>query len=181
MPKLPKADPLVPKKEDPLAPDEEPRSELQSHLPSTNERLSEFFQKRADEGYPARSELSQAERLIEGKQPIAERPTMSDPTREETDAKIAAGEARTDTKFAQLDVKFAQMDGKLNLVLSKVDEMKSRFDARFDDVRSGQRAIVANIWVVGFGLGILIVAVFALFPAFFSMGEHFLVDAASHK
>jgi hypothetical protein len=91
--------------------------------------------------------------------------TMPEITREEISAKIEAAEARTDTKIARLE-------GKIDLVISKLD-----------DVRSGQRATVANIWVVGLGIMVLIVGVAALFPAFFNMGESVkdMVDQAVQK
>jgi hypothetical protein len=87
---------------------------------------------------------------------------MPDLTREEIDAKLAASEARTDTKIARLE-------GKLDLVLSKLD-----------DVRNDNRGIRANQWVIGFGLALLIVAIAALFPAFFGIGAQVkdLVDAS---
>lgn len=79
--------------------------------------------------------------------------TMTDPTREEIKAEISASEARGETKITL----FA---GKLDLVLSKLD-----------DVRQDNRTSRANQWVIGFGLAVLIVAVAALFPVFFSMGS----------
>lgn len=69
-----------------------------------------------------------------------------------TDAKIKLSEAQTETKIAR-------MEGKLDLVLSKLD-----------DVRDDYRGTRANIWVVGLGLAVLIVGVAALFPSFFGMG-----------
>jgi hypothetical protein len=68
------------------------------------------------------------------------------------DAKVAAAEARTDTKVVRLE-------GKVDLVLSKLDEL-----------RDDNRSVRANQWVIGFGLAVLIVAVAALLPVFFSMG-----------
>jgi hypothetical protein len=75
------------------------------------------------------------------------------------DAKIAAAEAHTDTKVVRLE-------GKVDLVLSRLDGMSAKFDALRDDNRSAR----ANQWVIGFGLAVLIVAVAALFPVFFSIG-----------
>jgi hypothetical protein len=75
------------------------------------------------------------------------------------DAKIAAAEARTDTKIMRLE-------GKVDLVLSNLSNMTSKFDALRDD----NRAVRANQWVIGLGLAVLIVAVAALFPVFFSIG-----------
>jgi hypothetical protein len=68
------------------------------------------------------------------------------------DAKIAAAEARTDTKIVRLE-------GKVDLVLSRLDAL-----------RDDNRAVRANQWVIGFGLAVLIVAVAALLPVFFSIG-----------
>lgn len=67
-------------------------------------------------------------------------------------AEIAAAEARTDTKIAR-------MEGKLDLVISKLD-----------DVREDNRATRANQWVIGLGLAVLIVAIATLFPVFFDVG-----------
>ncbi len=92
------------------------------------------------------------------------------PTREEMNANLRAAGAETDTKIAR-------MEGKLDLVLSKIDGLNTRFeDARADakearaTAHSDNVATRANIWVVGLGLAVLIVAVAALFPAFFGMG-----------
>ncbi len=74
-------------------------------------------------------------------------------------AKIAAAEVRTDTKVVRLE-------GKIDLVLSRLDGMSAKFDALRDDNRSAR----ANQWIIGFGLAVLIVAVAALFPVFFSIG-----------
>jgi hypothetical protein len=80
------------------------------------------------------------------------------------DAKVAAAEARADTKIARLE-------GKLDLLVSKIDE---RFDAlrdKLDALRDDNRATRANQWVIGFGLAVLIIAVAALFPVFFDLGS----------
>lgn len=75
-------------------------------------------------------------------------------------ARIAESEARTETKIARLE-------GKLDLVLSKLD-----------DVREDNRSTRANQWVIGLGLAVLIVAIAALFPVFFDLGSkvHDLID-----
>ena len=52
-----------------------------------------------------------------------------------------------------------RLEGKVDLVLSK-----------FDALRDDNRSLRANQWVIGFGLAVLIVAVAALFPVFFSIG-----------
>jgi hypothetical protein len=82
----------------------------------------------------------------------AEYTAMSSDPDDLTDAKIAASEARTETKIVR-------MEGKLDLVVSKLDSL-----------REDNRATRANQWVIGFGLAVLIVAVAALFPVFFDMG-----------
>lgn len=89
---------------------------------------------------------------------------MSDPTREEIKEAIGAAEARGETKIARLE-------GKLDLVLSKLD-----------DVRQDNRTARANQWVIGFGLALLIVAMFSAFPAFFGIGSQIrdLVHAEVH-
>jgi hypothetical protein len=84
---------------------------------------------------------------------------MAEITREEMKAEVALAEARTETKIAR-------MESKLDLVLSKLDGVNSRFD----EVRSDYRATRGNIWVGMFGLAVLIVAIAALFPVFFSIG-----------
>jgi hypothetical protein len=98
--------------------------------------------------------------------------TMADSTRDDQllDAKLGKVAAETDTKIAR-------MEGKLDLVLSKIDGLGTRFeDARADakeartTARADNAATRANIWVVGLGLAVLIVAVAALFPVFFSIG-----------
>jgi hypothetical protein len=78
---------------------------------------------------------------------------MTDPTREEIKEAIGAAEARGETKIARFE-------GKLDLVLSKLD-----------DVRQDNRTTRANQWVIAFGLALLIVAMVASFPAFFSIGS----------
>lgn len=98
-------------------------------------------------------------------QDLGKRIMPETPSREEIKAEISASEARTDTKFEKLN-------GTLSVLLS-----------RLDDVRSGQRAAIANSWVIGLGLAVLIVGVVALFPIFFGFGEHFreLINEAVQK
>jgi hypothetical protein len=89
---------------------------------------------------------------------------MTDPaSREEIDAKIAAAEARGDTKIAR-------MEGKLDLVLSTVNV---RFDAVTEQI-TGARS---NQWVIAFGLAGLFLTVVAIIvavafgmPAIYSLG-----------
>jgi hypothetical protein len=87
------------------------------------------------------------------------------------DAKIAASEARGDTKIAR-------MEGKLDLVISKIDAMNIRFDDARGDAREARAtahsdnvATRANIWLAFFGIVAVIVAIYALFPTFFDMGS----------
>lgn len=79
--------------------------------------------------------------------------TMSELTREEMKEAIGAAEARGETKIARFE-------GKLDLVLSKLD-----------DVRQDNRTTRANQWVIAFGLALLIVALVASFPSFFGIGS----------
>jgi hypothetical protein len=75
-------------------------------------------------------------------------------------AEIAAAEARTDTKIVRFE-------GKLDLVISKLDDIKENNKT----VREGQRAVIANIWVVFAGLAALIVGLVLLLPTFFDWGS----------
>ncbi len=90
---------------------------------------------------------------------------MSDLTREEMREAIAASEARGDTKIARFE-------GKLDLVLSKLD-----------DVRQDNRTTRANQWVIGLGLAALIVTIVSIFPVFFDWGSKIrdLVDKEVHS
>ncbi len=84
-----------------------------------------------------------------------------------TDAKIAAAEARTDTKIARLE-------GKVDLAVAKIDAIGERISGlseRFSGLHDDNRATRANQWVIGFGLAVLIIAVAALFPVFFDLGS----------
>jgi hypothetical protein len=84
--------------------------------------------------------------------PASKESKMSDMTREEMKAEIAASEARGETKIARFE-------GKLDLVLEKLGNVN-------ENVRSSNN----NQWVIGLGLAVLIVAMVALFPVFFGMG-----------
>lgn len=90
---------------------------------------------------------------------------MSDLTREEVKAEIAASEARGDTKIARFE-------GKLDLVLSKLE-----------DVRQDNRTTRANQWVIALGLAVLIVTIVSLLPIFFDWGSKIrdLVDKEVHS
>jgi hypothetical protein len=88
---------------------------------------------------------------------------MSDITREEIKAEIAASAARGETKIARFE-------GKLDLVLAKLDSVNTSVSDKINDVKDDVRSARANQWVIAFGLAVLIVAVAGLFPVFFGMG-----------
>lgn len=73
-----------------------------------------------------------------------------------TDAKIAAAEARTDTKLARLE-------GKIDRVLDSVETSRS-------EARDNRRAIIANVWVVFAAVAALIVGLAAVFPTVYDLG-----------
>jgi hypothetical protein len=109
--------------------------------------------------------------LLKGAEYILSRPQtgtieMTDPTREEIDAKIEASEARTDTKMAHLE-------GKIDLVISKLDSSISETRQMRADVKDDSRATRANQWVIFFGLAGIIIASLALIVAFFTLGTQF--------
>jgi hypothetical protein len=95
---------------------------------------------------------------------------MSDaPSRDEITARIEAAEARTDTKIVRIE-------GKLDLVISKID-----------DVRNDYRSIRGNIWIVFFGLAGLIVAIAIGIPSIYDFGTkirdlvHSEVQSTTHS
>jgi hypothetical protein len=75
------------------------------------------------------------------------------------DAKIAAAEARTDTKIVRLE-------GKIDLVLSKLDSISQTYK----DVREGHRSVIANIWIVFAALAAIIIGAVAAAPVIFDLG-----------
>jgi hypothetical protein len=81
---------------------------------------------------------------------------MSDPSREEIQAKIEASEARNDTKIARLE-------GKLDLVLQTLQSSR-------DEARDNRRAIIANGWVIFGALIVVIGIVITVAPAVFDLG-----------
>jgi hypothetical protein len=97
---------------------------------------------------------------------------MAEHTREEVDAKLAAAEARTDTKIARIE-------GKLDLVLEKLTNVGEQIRTTDAHGREDNRSTRANIWVVGVSLGILIAAIAALFPVFFGLGTQ-IKDMIDH-
>ncbi len=78
----------------------------------------------------------------------AENMSMTEASREETDAKLAASEARN-------DVKFAKIEGKLDLIVSEMKNVNDLMKTVREDVRS----VRANSWVIAFGLAALMVAI----------------------
>jgi Fe2+ transport system protein B len=95
--------------------------------------------------------------------PASKESNMSDMTREEMKAEIAASEARGDTKIARFE-------GKLDLVLAKLDSVNNSVTDKMKDVKDDVRSARANQWVIALGLAVLIVAVVTLFPVFFGIG-----------
>jgi hypothetical protein len=91
---------------------------------------------------------------------------MSDPTREEIQAQIAASEARGETKFARLE-------GKLDLVLSKIDNSNSHYSDLKADIADSRRSTVANVWVVFGTVVALLIGLVAAAPAIFDLGSKF--------
>ncbi|HEX8214569.1 MAG TPA: hypothetical protein VF582_03755 [Allosphingosinicella sp.] len=75
------------------------------------------------------------------------------------DSKIAASEARTDTKFAKLE-------GKLDLILERVETVKEQST----DARSEARATRRTVIGTGVSLGALLIAIFTLYTNSFNLG-----------
>jgi len=121
-----------------------PDSYPQSSSPDRN-LLGDFLSHLVIE--PNRMERSYI--LREGGSLMAER----DDIREEIKDKLALAEARTDTKITVLS-------GKIDLVISKIDSG-----------REENRGTRNNIWLVGFGLAALFIAIAVAFPVFVDMGS----------
>jgi phage-related tail fiber protein len=94
---------------------------------------------------------------------IATGAAMSNAMTEEIKDKVAAAEARTDTKIARVE-------GKLDLVLSKLADIGTQIQTSDSHRREDYRSTRANIWGIGGALAILIVAIVGLFPIFFGIG-----------
>jgi hypothetical protein len=84
---------------------------------------------------------------------------MANLTREELDAKLATMAAQTDTKIARLE-------GKLDVVIIEIRSVNDTFR----NVRDGQRAVIANIWVVFAALAAIIIGAIAAAPGIFDLG-----------
>jgi hypothetical protein len=81
---------------------------------------------------------------------------MSDPTREEIQARIDAAEARGDTKIVR-------MEGKLDLVLQTIQSSR-------EEARDNRRAIIGNLWVI-FGAVVVVIGILVtVAPVVFDMG-----------
>lgn len=88
---------------------------------------------------------------------------MPDPTREEMDAKIAASEARTDTKIARLE-------GKLDLVITKIDHVTESNRFLHKEVADSRRAVIANGWIIFAAIIAVIAILVTAGPAIFELG-----------
>lgn len=89
--------------------------------------------------------------------------SMSDLTREEIAAQIAAAEARGDTKIVRIE-------GKMDLVLLKLDASIAGSEAIRRDVKDSERSLKANAWVI-FAAIIGVVAIIATVgPLLFDLG-----------
>lgn len=91
-----------------------------------------------------------------------------------TDAKIAASEAKTDTKFAELRGEMKLMGAKLDKVLSKVDGFESRLAEQRSDIKADFRA--NRILMIGLAVSVsglmlaVVLAVFTIGNTMFSRG-----------
>lgn len=75
------------------------------------------------------------------------------------DAKIAASEARTDTKFAKLE-------GKLDLIVASLETVKGQAVDAKAEARTTRRYVVGT----GFSLGALLLGMFGLYANAFNIG-----------
>lgn len=88
---------------------------------------------------------------------------MTDRTGPEIDAKIAAAEARGDTKIARLE-------NKMDLVLSKLDASINETRQMRSDTKEDNRSTRANQIALTIGAVVIIIAVLALLPIVFGFG-----------
>jgi predicted transcriptional regulator len=94
---------------------------------------------------------------------------MSDMTREEIDAKIAASEARGDTKFAHVD-------GRLDAVIGKLDDLRLQLSEVAMDNQRTRSTVVTTVVTTGIasvlGLAALIVGLALGLPSVYSLGTN---------
>jgi hypothetical protein len=89
--------------------------------------------------------------LIVAIEAATENRIMSDPTREEIDAKLAAVEARTETRFTELNGKIDRLADSISVLRSDIADVKS--DNRYTrwtiivTVIASALAAIAALWV----------------------------------
>ena len=91
---------------------------------------------------------------------------MSVPTREEIQATIAASEARGETKLARFE-------GKLDLVLTKLDDVKEDGRNIRKEVKEDGRNTRNILITIGVSLALLIIGIVAAAPVIFDLGSRF--------
>lgn len=107
---------------------------------------------------------------------LEDEPVSSTPSSGEVDAKIAASEARSETKIVRLE-------GKLDLVLSRMDGIGRDMDNIRHDIRSSRATVIAVVVAVGIGIAALMATMFGSLPSFFGMSTyiHDLVTREVHS
>lgn len=116
--------------------------------------------------HPVKQPFRNVQRRASQQSLLRERGPVPDAqTREEIDAKIAASEARNETKIARLE-------GKLDLLLEKANQAAMAAEQSEKAIKEEGRATRANIVVLGTALALLIIGLVALFPVIFDLGEH---------
>ncbi|MCJ2092270.1 hypothetical protein MKK67_07145 [Methylobacterium sp. J-072] len=100
-----------------------------AHARDPSSEAGEFSERSDVQAAPLDDEVAAEQPLVSPAQPMVGQP-MAGPTREEIDAKIAAAEARGDTKLKGLE-------GKIDLLIQTLGE-----------VRNDNRSLKTNIWTV---------------------------------
>lgn len=103
-------------------------------------------------GFGANIDGAHTQRLENGNRFSDIEDDMTGPSREEIDAKLRTVSAETDTKLAR-------MDGKLDLLLSKIS-----------DLREDGRSTRNTVWGATFAVLALVVALAAFAPVVFDLG-----------
>ena len=80
-----------------------------------------------------------------------------------TTEKIAAAEARTDTKIARLE-------GKMDLVLTKLDASIAGSESIRREVKDSEKAVRANAWVIFGALVVVIGILYTVAPVILDLG-----------